>query len=263
MDEFSDIEESSNVGKIIGMVLLLLIILGAIGYYVYNKFYVNDEIIDDSEQVTSNKIDDEKEDIYFIDYTSYEINFTDESNGDVITKKIDIKYPLFNYKSDDVNKINDEIRDLVKVLNKYYQDLDITSEGMYNLSLNGVSTYFDEYCYYEFITGSHGDVLSIGIKSYAVSGDKVISSIVGSYNVDIKKGTKVDNQLLCDILYFNSENIVKDMNDKYKVNSTLDDFNIFIENDLVNVTYTDTNSNTKYLAYTIDGELTESIVKNN
>ena len=89
MDEFSDIEESSNVGKIIGMVLLLLIILGAIGYYVYNKFYVNDEIIDDSEQVTSNKIDDEKDDIYYVDYTKYEINYTNDE-GEVVNKIIDI-----------------------------------------------------------------------------------------------------------------------------------------------------------------------------
>ena len=82
MDEFSDLEESSNVGKIIGMVILLLAILGAIGYYLYNKFYINKPVIDDVDTVVSNKIDDEKDDIYYIDYTKYEISYTDKDEDE-------------------------------------------------------------------------------------------------------------------------------------------------------------------------------------
>lgn len=262
MDEFSDLEESSNVGKIIGMVILLLAILGAIGYYLYNKFYINKPVIDDVDTVVSNKIDDEKDDIYYVDYTKYEINYTNDK-GEVVNKVIDIKYPVFNNKSDEVSEVNDEIRDLVKMLNKYYQDLEITEEGLYNLSLNGVSTYFDEYCYYEFFTGKNGDILSLGIISYAVSGDNVVSKVVGAFNVDMKNGTKADNELLLDVLYFNSDNIVKDFNNKFKLNIKLEDLNIYLDDKFVKVTYNDTITSSKILTYTLDGELTESIVKNN
>lgn len=167
-------EKKYNIIKGI-MIVLVIILVGLIAFLVYDRLYNNNESQKESNinnNSSNNNVVDNKKIIYDADY-KYDVDVTSYSTSYSTYYIDDIKVPYIDIDSEDVKKINTEIKNI-------FND----AVNNFKKGVNDKITYVDD-CTYRYFTDDN--ILSV-IITYGVGATDVVYPKYYTYNIDLKTG---------------------------------------------------------------------------
>lgn len=168
-------EKKYHIMKTI-MIILVIILVSLIGFLLYDQLYDNNNNESQKESNIknsgSNNIVDNKKIIYDANY-KYDVDVTSYSTSHDTYYIEDIKVPYIDIDSEDVKKINNEIKN-------------IFNDAVNNFKKGVVDkmTYVDD-CTYKYFTDDN--ILSV-IITYGVGATDVVYPKYYTYNIDLKTG---------------------------------------------------------------------------
>lgn len=218
------------------MIVLVIILVGLIAFLFYDQLYDNNESQKESNiknNSSNNNIVDNKNIIYDANY-KYDVDVTSYSTSYDTYYIEDIKVPYIDIDSEDVKKINNEIKN-------------IFNDAVNNFKKGVVDkmTYVDECKYTYFIDDN---ILSI-IINYGVGATDVVYPKYYTYNIDLKTGNLMSYKDvytylgLLDINNLAKQAITRVMTQKLNGVNNFDDYN---NQSIANYTNSLNNKNLKY-----------------